>query len=163
MTNFEFWINEIADIPTRDEDGQWCDMEDGLPYRADFNYQSGQPRQRYAPSAQAKQGRELAKAFGGRALKGTAKQKEWAEKIRAEKLREMDMDQAELACDPQGLLTSAKFWIEARRRKGREIGDFVQQQKAQLKQYRAAKEARDAEKVKAIAEQYNALTTRWGF
>lgn len=163
MTNFEFWINEIADMPTKAEDGQWFDLETGLPFRADFDYQSGQSRQRYAPSAQAKQGRELAKVFGGRALKGTAKQKDWAEKIRAEKLREMDMDQAEMACDPQGLLTNAKFWIEQRRSSGKAIGEFVQQQKAMLKQYRAAREAGDAEQVKALAEQYNTLTARWGF
>ncbi|WP_311949280.1 hypothetical protein [Halomonas piscis] len=161
MNNFEYWINHIADMPTKAEDGHWFDLETGLPYRADVDYQTGLARHRYAPSAQAKKGRELAKVFGGRALTGTAKQKDWAEKIRAEKLREMDMCQAELACDPKGLLTAAKFWIEARNSKGTEIGEFVQQQKALLKQYKSAKAEKDADQVKAIAEQYNALTEKW--
>lgn len=161
MSNFDFWINEIADMPTKAEDGQWFDLETGLPYRVDVDYASGQSRPRFTPSNKAQQGRELAKVFGGRALTGSAKQKEWAEKIRAEKLREMDMDQAEMACDPKGLLTAAKFWIEARARNGKEIGEFVQQQKALLKQYRTAKAAGDAGQVKALAEQYNALTEQW--
>lgn len=163
MTNFEFWINEVADIPKQADDGQWYDAETGFPFDPSYGYQSGQARQRFAPSEKAKKGRELAKAFGGRALKGTAKQKEWAEKIRAEKLQQMDMDQAELACDPSGLLVNSKFWIENRGKKGRDIGEFVQQQKALLKQYRTARAAGDADQVKELAEQYNLLTARWGF
>ncbi|MBK7543185.1 MAG: hypothetical protein IPI57_15825 [Candidatus Competibacteraceae bacterium] len=54
--------------------------------------------------------RSIAKAFGGKALKGTAKQKEWAEKIRASKIDGMSAEDAELclrserAIDPRAFL-----------------------------------------------------------
>lgn len=163
MSNFNYWINEVADMPERDEGG-WYDLETGLRFDPSFDYRANQPRAARKPlSTRAQDARAIAKAFGGKALKGTAKQKEWAEKIRAEKLAQMDLDQAEMACDPNGLLTHSKFWIENRARSGREIGEFVQQQKALLKQARTLKAAGKAAEYAAAAAEYNNLTSQWGF
>lgn len=114
-------------------------------------------------SAKADDCRKTAKLFGGRALKGTAKQKEWAEKIRADKLQEMTPEQATLVCDPKGLLTHSKFWIENRTRAGKEIGAFIETQKRLLAEHRAAATKCDAAAVASIATQYNKLTDQWGF
>jgi hypothetical protein len=160
MNNFQAWIDQ-ADIPTQGEDGQWFDLEDGIAYDPQKNYGTKQPRQSIRPKSQA--ARDVAKFFGGRALKGTKKQKEWAEEIRAEKLGQMDEAQAMMAVDPNGLLTHSKFWIENRRAHGAKIGEFVQRQKALLKRYNAARDELDQEAVARIAAEYNELTSKWGF
>lgn len=107
--------------------------------------------------------RNVAKMFGGKALKGTARQKEWAEKIRAAKITCMSEKNAIMACDPTGLMVSAKFWIENRDKDARAIGEFVEKQKALLAACRAAKKERNAEELARIAPIYNALTAQWGF
>ncbi len=120
--------------------------------------------------------RAVAALFGGKALTGTAKQKAWGEKIRAEKLRgervghdfyapknEMTEAQAVLACDPNGLGRSAHFWIHNRNRRPSEIGAFFETQKRMLAEARALREAGKIDELKAIAEQYNKLTEEWGF
>lgn len=160
--NFKFWIENIADMPEK-RDGQWVDIETGLAYDESVDYSTGRPRARRQLSAKAQDARAVAKLFGGRALKGTAKQKEWAEKIRAEKLAEMTEDQAEMACDTNGLLTNAKFWIEQRARSGREIGAFVQEQRALLKAAKTLRDTDKADKYAAVAARYNALTAAWGW
>ena len=159
MNNFQAWLDQ-ADIPTRDENG-WFDLETGLRYNPAVNYLTGSKRQTI--STKALTARNIAKAFGGKALKGTKKQKEWAEKIRAEKVQEMTQDQAEMACDPNGLLTHSKFWIENREASPAAIGDFVMTQKALLAQYHTARAAGDTDEVSRIAAEYNALTEKWGF
>ena len=75
----------------------------------------------------------------------------------------MTEDQAEMACDPKGLLTNAQFWIEQRHRSGREIGEFVQEQKALLKRAQTLRAAGEADDYAKTAAQYNALTAAWGW
>ncbi|WP_057382322.1 hypothetical protein [Pseudomonas aeruginosa] len=159
MTNFQTWLDS-ADIPAQ-QNGQWIDLETGIAYDPSYDYASNTRRASLSP--RGIDARAVAKAFGGRALTGTARQKEWAEKIRAEKVQQMNQDQAEMACDPSGLLTAAKFWIENRNASAQEIAGFVMQQKALLAQHRSAQAARQADKVAKIAAEYNALTARWGF
>ncbi len=160
-SNFQAWLDD-ADMPQRDAQGNWFDAEDGLPYDPTIDYcQLSRPRR--AVSARAVEARALAKLFGGKALTGTAKQKEWAEKIRAEKLAGMTDDQAVLACDSAGLGRSAHFWIEARNRTPNEIGKFFITQKAMLARAKALRSAGKAEEYAAAANEYNALTTAWGF
>lgn len=164
MNNFKYWYEHVADIPLRDEGGSWYDAETGFAFNPDHDYQTNKTMgQRKKISDKAQDARALAKSFGGRALKGTTKQKEWAEKIRAEKLGQMSPELAELVVDPNGLLTHSKFWIEHRDSNGEAIGEFIHQQKTLYKQYQAAREALEHEKVKEISEQYNALTAKWGF
>jgi hypothetical protein len=116
--------------------------------------------------------RAVAALFGGKALTGTAKQKVWAEKIRAEKLggesgafysrNEMSDAQAVLACDPKGLGKSAHFWIANRNRKPQEIGQFFEAQKHLLAEALALRATGKADEYKAAAEAYNRLTEEWG-
>lgn len=118
--------------------------------------------------------RAAAALFGGKALTGSAKQKVWAEKIRAEKLRgeavgiynprnEMTDAQAVLACDSNGLGKSAHFWIEARGRKPSDIGKFFETQKALLAHAQELRAAGNMTEFAAVAAKYNALTAEWGF
>lgn len=107
--------------------------------------------------------RNVAKMFGGKVLTGSRKQKEWGEKIRAQKIEGMDADDAQAACDPNGMGRSAHFWIANRDREPAEIADFFKMQTELLRRYHQAREANDVSKVASIAEQYNELTTLWGF
>jgi hypothetical protein len=161
MNNLQYWLEHVADMPERDSRG-WYDMESGLRYDASVKYNPVKTTVNKL-SAKAQAARGTAKFFGGKALKGTAKQKEWAEKIRAEKLSSMTEDQAEMVCDPAGILTNSKFWIENRTALGKDIGLFIEEQKAALKQYRAAAAKEDREAIKTLAERYNSLTEKWGF
>ena len=152
-SNFQAWI-DAADMPSQNASGQWIDLETGFAYN---------PAPRAELSAKAKDARAVAKFFGGKALSGTAAQKEWAEKIRTGKLAEMSQDQAEMACDPDGLLKTSKFWIENRTKSGSQIGDFVMSQKAILKSAKSLRAAGKASEYAAAAATYNALTAAWGF
>lgn len=107
--------------------------------------------------------RSAAKMFGGVALKGTARQVEWAEKIRLEKITDMTEKQALIACDPAGLMKGAKFWIENRDRSGRDVGEFAVEYRDLIEKYNNAKSAGDASTASETAAKYNALTLAWGF
>lgn len=157
-SNFKAWYDD-ADIPEK-VNGRWVDLETGIAYDPSYSYR--RPAQRTASSSSpAAVDRSAAKSFGGKALKGTAKQKSWAEKIRAEKLREMASDdERRAACSPDGLLATAKFWIENRSRSGSEIGDLAYRMKILLVQYREAQAARDGKWVAELAERYNTLSTQ---
>lgn len=161
MTNFQAWLNQ-ADIPERDPYGRWYDLEDGRYYEHSFDYAAGKPARKIV-SAKAQDARSVAKMFGGKALTGTAKQKEWGEKIRAAALAGMNQDQAEMAADPDGLGRAAKFWIENRARSTSEIGAFFMEQKALMRKAQSLKTAGKVEEYAAVAAQYNALTAKWGF
>ena len=152
MTHFEYWLNEVADMPVY-KDGKWYDLETGIEYKPE----------RKNMSANAINARKEAKEFGGNALKGTKKQTEWAEKIRAEKIRKMNADDAKMVVDPNGLLTHSKFWIEQREKSATEIADFVRQQKGLLKKAMEQKGKGDADGYEITAKLYNMLTAEWGF
>jgi hypothetical protein len=153
-SEFKKWYDD-ADMPTL-VDGRWVDLETGIPYS------SAKPA-RTILSGKALDARAVAKAFGGKALAGTAKQKEWAEKIRAEKLIQMTAEQAALVADPTNILQNAKFWIENRAWPAREIARFEIDRRALLKKARTLKAANEAAGYAAAAADYNALTARWGF
>lgn len=174
-SNFQAWIDQ-ADMPQRGDDGRWVDLETGIAYNPAFDYAGNRPRAaRAALSSKAIEARDVAKFFGGKALKGAAKQKEWAEKIRAEKLKAVSGEHAELICEPDNLLQNAKVWIENRNKSGRDFAEFVMTYRA--KGGEAAKiraqgvtfpvgshERVNCEiKLKRIVAEYNALTSAWGF
>ena len=123
MTNFEFWINNVADMPQRDASG-WFDAETGLRYDPAFNYPDKSGRAR--ASVSILNARSIAKKFGGKALIGTAKQKEWAEKIRAEVLLHVTEDQASLLCSAVSVTGHSKFWIDNRDAMPTTIGSFIE-------------------------------------
>ncbi len=159
MNNFQAWYND-ADMPEKTTHG-WVDMETGIAFDPSVNYLRKGYSSRSSVSKKALSSRNVAKLFGGKALIGTAKQKEWAEKIRAEKLQEMTEEQATLACAPSGLGKAAKFWIENRGKKGAEIGGFFQTAKELREKF--AQLEKGTEECRAVAEKYNSLTAAWGF
>jgi hypothetical protein len=67
---FSEWYNE-ADMPTKLEDGTWVDLETGITFNAEKEF----TKVRKSLSTKALDARAIAKAFGGKALVGTAKQK----------------------------------------------------------------------------------------
>jgi hypothetical protein len=155
--SFKQWY-EDADMPTL-QNGVWVDLETGIPYAES----RAQRAPRVALSDKAQNARAVAKQFGGKALSGSAKQKEWAEKIRAEKLAALSEEQAILICDPTNILQNAKFWIENRASSGREIAAFEIQRRAALKRAKSLKAKNDADGYARAAGEYNDLTEKWGF
>ena len=68
---------------------------------------------RYTPNSDVKSYREVAKGFNGKALTGTTKQKNWAEKIRADFIQNTSKTDSEIT-EIVEAYTSAKTWIENR-------------------------------------------------
>lgn len=156
---FRDWYEE-ADMPEK-IDGVWVDVETGVPY------QPASPKS--SMSQQAQTARATAKQLGGKALKGTAKQKEWAEKIRAEKLAAMTEEAAELICDPNGLCTHSKFWIENRSKTAGQFENFIINQKKWLNRHKWLRakntlqglDEDERAELEDIADKYNNLTKEW--
>lgn len=115
---FRSWYNE-ADIPLQDENGNWYDAETGFRFITE-----DETKKRKALSGNAQTARDTAKLFGGKALKGSAKQKEWAEKIRVEKMKEMTADQIAEVLNVE-IAGHSKFWIESRSQTGAKIAEFI--------------------------------------
>ncbi|WEV50235.1 hypothetical protein OZX61_12875 (plasmid) [Acinetobacter sp. ESL0695] len=147
------WYNN-ADMPQKQQNGIWVDLETGLT----FNPAQEKVKQ-FTLSQKAEDARNLAKSFGGKALTGTAKQKEWAEKIRASKLKNMAFEHATLVCDKNGLLNNSKFWIENRDNSAEEIAQFIIEQKSLLAKFNKSEKGTD--EARSLADQYNALTAKW--
>lgn len=86
------------------------------------------------------------RAFGGRALKGgSQKQRDWAERIRLAAILHMSIEDAVRVCDPNGILTDARWWIEQRNLPPSAVADFVFEQTQRLAKCRALRESGDAE------------------
>lgn len=118
---------------------------------------------KFSLSAKSENCRKTAKFFGGKALTGSAKQKEWAEEIRAEKIQGMREEDAILCCNPNGVLRTASAWINNREKSSGEFASFI---KEQTTLYQAAKSAKDNgqhNEYEQLAQEYNALTKKWGF
>lgn len=69
--------------------------------------------------------RNVAKRFGGKALTGTKKQKDWAEKIRAEILASLEATSALRSAQDLASITEAKFWIENRNKTYHEFAELI--------------------------------------
>lgn len=160
--NFKKWYEE-ADMPSR-VDGQWVDLETGIPYKP----VSSSPRT--SLRSKTLDARALAKSYGGKALAGTSKQNEWGEQIRAEKLKGMSAEARELICDPSGLCTHSKFWIENRTKKPTEFENFIFNQKKWLNRHKWLRakntleglDEKEKGELAEIAEKYNNLMKEWG-
>lgn len=123
--SFKNWY-ENADMPEI-VDGRWVDLETGIGY---LDFIATQPARKL--SQKALNAREVAKQFGGKALTGTPKQKEWAEKIRALVLNSVTQEQAEILCFCTKFNT-AKFWIENRDTKAKDLAAKAEQFAALIK------------------------------
>lgn len=105
--------------------------------------------------------RQEAKMFGGKALAGSRKQVDWAEKIRAEKIAGMQEVDAIMACRPNGLGRFAQFWIQNRSRSPSEFSEFFREQAKLISICSKLKE--EGQDYSLLAAKYNALTLEWGF
>ena len=153
--SFNAWKND-ADIPTQAQDGSWYDAETGI------SFARAATKTRVSVSPKAKVARESAKFFGGKALTGTAKQKEWAEKIRAEKLSNMSPADA-LIVAADSLAAQSKLWIDNRNKYASEFIAYAIKKAALSAAHKAARAENDAASVKSTADAYNALTAQWGY
>ncbi|HDR1063267.1 TPA: hypothetical protein ACT2DX_000731 [Pasteurella multocida] len=138
-TTFQEWYNE-ADMPTRAEDGKWYDAETGLPFDPKYVYKKVE---RKSVSADAKGFRAYAKQFGGVALTGSAKQKEWAEKIRYEILVKCDDEQATAIC-ALALTQKSTFWINFRNENAEQIFNRVCEIRKAIKEVNTTRKAYEA-------------------
>lgn len=113
MSNFSFWKNEIADMPEQGDDGNWFDLETGIPYESCAHYKTGGRTTRWTPRDDVKEHRKIAKFYGAKALTGSIKQKVWAESLRtkvltSEKLSDEQKTEFLATAD---FTNTAKFWI----------------------------------------------------
>lgn len=122
MTKFEAWHEEVADIPQQHPDGSWFDLETGLSYDPSIDYTF---KSQSTLSSNALDARIAANKFGGKALTGSTKQKNWAETIRASVLATVPPDQARLICSASSLTGKSKFWIDNRDVSPAKIAEFI--------------------------------------
>lgn len=150
-SHFNYWYNEIADMPEKDEDG-WYDLETGLRYHPDAEYRP----QRKPASIKTIEHRKVAKEYGGLALKGTHKQKAWAEDIRATKIQELNEHKRPMLVRREiEDIQHAKFWIENRQLQATLIYDILAEVIIRVAEYRAATDSetktKAADKAKELA------------
>lgn len=110
--NLQHWKDFIAAAPEL-QNGKWIDRETGREFDPTKTYSA-----KYASESKhaqrAVEARMAAKFFGGKALKGTPKQRSWAEDIRKEFLSmELDSKIVEFFIHAPEC-QNAKYWIENR-------------------------------------------------
>ncbi|MGY4677811.1 hypothetical protein ACWIT3_08825 [Pasteurella sp. P03HT] len=137
--SFKEWLEE-ADIPVRSKEGKWYDAETGLPYEPSFEVKKVE---RKSVSTDAKGFRAYAKQFGGEALTGSQKQKEWAEKIRYEILVKCDDEKAFAIC-ALALTKKSTFWINFRNENAEQIFNRVCEIRKVIKEVNVARRAYEA-------------------
>ncbi|HDR1046846.1 TPA: hypothetical protein VB166_000482 [Pasteurella multocida] len=137
-TTFQEWYNE-ADMPMRGEDGKWYDAETGFPFQPFENKKVV----RKSVSADVKGFRAYAKQFGGKALAGSVKQKEWAEKIRYSVLTKCDDEQASILCS-LAITDKASFWINFRNESAEQLFNRVTEIKRAIREVNKARAAYEA-------------------
>lgn len=71
--------------------------------------------------------RSIARGFGGKALTGTKRQKEWGEDVRAKIVKQVTPEIAQALCNDDRL-QSARFWINNRGRSPEDFSRLVSQQ-----------------------------------
>jgi len=153
--DFSFWKEEIADMPTQDDKGNWYDMETGIPY-------SPSPKSRSALSTESIEARKYSKGFGAKSVTGTLKQKNWVEKIRASKLRSLGTDEA-IFIAKHDFSTHPKFWINCKNKTGTEIYEVLKNLRRIKELYDEYREKGDLELVRKYSREYNNITFKFGF
>ena len=128
ISSFAEWYEE-ADIPEFDNGLKlWFDLETGLYYDPFGKLDGSKPSQsvtpRYVPSDNVKKARQFIKTIGGKALTGTPKQKEWAEKIRLDQMTKLDPEDAKQVVFHE-IFAHSKFWIETRDKSAESILTFA--------------------------------------
>lgn len=111
--SLEYWKREIADMPAF-VNGEWVDLETGLAYADCQEVEVTRTKAEQKRLNRTVQARQTAKSLGAKALKGTAKQKAWAEDIRKAFLEQDLTDDALSLVTSSEMTATAKFWIETR-------------------------------------------------
>ena len=75
----------------------------------------------------------------------------------------MSLEEAIMVCDPEGILTDARWWIEQRNLLPEAVASFIFEQKRRLAKCQALRAAGDEADYAQEASEYNALTERFGF
>lgn len=163
MSDFNKWHDDVADMPYKDENGEWVDLETGFSFS---DYQESLDPKKYLrnPKHKAKtlNARNVAKSFGGVALSGTYKQVKWAECIRADKLAKLNEVDARLCCRKGNILRMARLWIQNREKPASEFVAFIRETDLLREKHTQATEQENTEVLKEAAEAYNELTKKWG-
>jgi hypothetical protein len=136
MINFNYWHNEIADMPAQ-ENGEWVDLETGHTYKDWLASTQKSSKPKVKLDQKTIEARQFAKKSGGKALTGTAKQKKWAEQIRATILNQVDQECAKVLCSSD-YFKHSKFWIENRHRTADDFSRFIARALDITAQYNAA-------------------------
>lgn len=111
--SLEYWKREIADMPAF-VNGEWVDLETGLAYAESKEIEVKRTATEQKRLDRTVQAHKTAKALGAKALKGSAKQKAWAEDIRKAFLEQDLTDDALSLVTSSEMTAYAKFWIETR-------------------------------------------------
>jgi hypothetical protein len=121
-SSFSEWKEE-ADIPMKDEDGNWYDAETGISFK---DWSAGETKTiRKKVSVITTEYRKTIRDIGGSSLSGTMKQKEWAEKIRADKVKQLQDDQRHILVAAYKVFDKASFWIANRDKAATEIYNYA--------------------------------------
>jgi hypothetical protein len=117
-SSFSQWQEE-ADIPTQNENGDWYDAETGILFKDWVASETKTIRKKVSlPTVDY---RKTIKEIGGNALIGTMKQKEWAEKIRVDKVMQLSEEQRHILVAEYKVFDKASFWIGNRNKNANEI------------------------------------------
>lgn len=117
---FIWWQHKIAQDPQKQENGEWVDIKSGISFKEWFSLvypemkkPEPESKSRFSLTEEEKEARNVAKKLGGKALKGSEKQKKWGEKIRARFLKKLDKSMAEYFAKKEDFCR-AEFWIDNR-------------------------------------------------
>ena len=151
--DFQTWLNEEADIPMQDDNGNWYDAETGIPFAAVRKY----PRRNYRSSKHAadiETARQEARISGWPELTGSTRQKWWAVQIRRDLIATVPTELRNIAAH---ISTSASWWIDNRDlgveffERVKEFDKEVQRRQEAVRLYDLAKQAmQKAEEAKKL-------------
>lgn len=165
LASFEDWVSDMYDLQVglmSPEDKAEKFKEYQAAKKA-ANKEKGTKSEKAVLSEAAAAAKLNAVSKGGVALKGTPKQREWAEKIRQQRLSAMTPEQVAIAVNPNGLFVNAKWWIETRDMDARQLGAFFEAQKKMLALARKQQAANAASDYAETVKIYNGLTGQFGF
>lgn len=136
--NFKEWF-EQADIPMKDEKGNWYDAETGLPFKEEI------PKVTRSRSKETKKTSTKMKP-----LRGSVKQKDWANSIRNTLLKSATTEQVSMLMNLT-ITQYSTFWIN---RRSMSLSNLIAEaQKCEEKLYFAKQRYNEAdEKLQATAD-----------
>ena len=105
MSDFNYWYNNVADIPMRDENGNWYDCESNCEYFSDWLLREPEQSKKEIIHEDFREKYKLRK------LAGSRKQKLWAEDVRMSLVEKMNSNVRKFLGKN---LTKCSQWIDLR-------------------------------------------------